>query len=188
MRSPSLRLLDLSIAMLDGITQAFGRAVSWLVLYMVLMTFANVVARYMYGYSNIALIETVLYAFAIVLSSTAGWTLQRNEHVRIDIFYGRRSPRGRALTDLLGTIFLLAPVLWVIWTTGLPYVQRSWRLKETSAEVAGLPYLYLLKTFILVFAVTLAIQGLSFALRNLRTLILGHDPDADPIGAAETRA
>ncbi|MDA0962173.1 MAG: TRAP transporter small permease subunit [Proteobacteria bacterium] len=183
-----MRLLDLSIAILDGITQLFGRAVSWLVLYMVLMTFANVVMRYMYGYSNIALIETVLYAFAIVLSSTAGWTLQRNEHVRIDIFYSRRSPRMQALTDLLGTLLLLAPVLWVVWTTGVPYVQRSWRLGETSAEVAGLPYIYLLKTFILVFAVTLGIQALSFALRNIRTLILGHDPDADPLGVAETRA
>ena len=183
-----MRLLDLSIAVLDGITQLFGRAVSWLVLYMVLMTFANVVARYMYGYSNIALIETVLYAFAIVLTSTAGWTLQRNEHVRIDIFYGRRSPRARALTDLMGTLLLLAPLLWIVWTTGLPYVQRSWRLGETSAEVAGLPYVYLLKTFILVFAVTLAIQALSFALRNLRTLILGHDPDADPLSVAGPKA
>jgi TRAP-type mannitol/chloroaromatic compound transport system permease small subunit len=175
-----LRVLDLSIALLDGVTSLFGRIVSWLVLYMVLMTFINVVLRYVYGYSNVAMIETVLYAFAIVLASTPGWTLRHDEHVRIDVFYGRFTPRGRALVNVLGTLFLLAPVLWVLGTRSVPYVERSWKLKETSSEVAGLDYLYLLKSFLLVFVAVMAIQGLSFLLRNLRTLILGHDPDAVP--------
>jgi TRAP-type mannitol/chloroaromatic compound transport system permease small subunit len=170
-----LRLLDLTIAVLDGLTALVGRMVSWLVLYMVVVTFANVVLRYMYGISNIALIETVLYAFALVMGATAGWTLQRDEHVRIDIIYGTKPPRTKAAIDLAGTVLLLFPVLWVIGTSALPYVMRSWRLKETSSDVAGLPYVYALKGVILVFVAVLAVQGLAFALRNLRVLISGQE-------------
>ena len=65
------------------------------------------------------------------------------------------------------------PVLFIIWSKGLPYVSRSWKLRETSNEVAGLDYLYLLKTFILVFAVVLAVQGVSFVLRKVHILIHG---------------
>ncbi|MFN3292253.1 MAG: TRAP transporter small permease subunit [Gemmobacter sp.] len=181
-----MRLLDLTIAVLDGITALIGRMVSWLVLYMVLMTFVNVVLRYMYGIANIAMIETVLYAFAIVMAATGGWTLMRNEHVRIDILYGKKPPRTRAAIDLGGSLLLLAPVLWVIWNASYPYVQRSWRLKETSSDVAGLPYVYLLKSFLLVFVAVLAVQGVAFALRNLRILLTGRE-DAPTVPAEGTR-
>lgn len=168
-----MRLLDLLITVLETVTRLIGRSVAWLVLYMVLVTFANVVLRYMYGYSNVALIETVLYAFAIVMACTVGWTLERNEHVRIDIVYGALSARAKAMIDLAGTIALLAPVLYVVWTSSFPYVQRSWRLKETSAEVAGLPYLYMLKSVLLVFVVVLGVQAVAFALRALRVILTG---------------
>ncbi len=174
----------MTITLLDGLTAVVGRMVSWLVLYMVVVTFANVVLRYMYGISNIAMIETVLYAFAVVMAATPGWTLQRNEHVRIDIFYGTQPPRTKAAIDLAGSLLLLFPVLWVIWSSAVPYVQRSWRLQETSSDVSGLPYVFALKGLILVFVMVLAVQGLAFALRNLRVLITGQgNTPAVPAGS-----
>lgn len=158
---------------LDGVTEYFGRMISWLTLFMVLMSFATVVLRYVYGISNVAMIETIIYAFAMILAGSAGWTLLHNEHVRVDIFYGAMSERNKALVDLFGAAFFMFPVLFIIWSKGLPYVARSWKLRETSNEVAGLDYLYLLKTFILVFAVVLAVQGISFVLRTLHILIHG---------------
>lgn len=158
---------------LDGLTEYFGRMISWLALFMVLMSFATVVLRYVYGISNVAMIETVVYGFAMLLAGSAGWTLLHDEHVRVDIFYGAMSERKKALIDLLGAVFFLFPVLFIVWSKGLPYVSRSWKLRETSNEVAGLDYLYLLKTFILVFAVTLAVQGVSFVLRKIHILIHG---------------
>lgn len=176
----------MTVSLLDGLTALIGRMVSWLVLYMVVVTFANVVLRYMYGISNIALIESVLYAFAIVMAATPGWTLQRNEHVRIDIFYGAQPPRTKASIDLAGSLLLLFPVLWVIWSSALPYVQRSWRLNETSSDVSGLPYVYALKGVILVYVLVLAVQGLAFALRNLKVLISGQDnAPAVPAGSGK---
>jgi TRAP-type mannitol/chloroaromatic compound transport system permease small subunit len=158
---------------LDAITEYFGRMVSWLALFMVLMSFTTVVLRYAYGISNVAMIETIIYAFAILFSASAGWTLLRDEHVRVDIFYTAMTPRGKALVDLCGAAFFLFPVLYVVWARGIPYVARSWALGETSNEVAGLDYLYVLKGFILVFAAVMTVQGISFTLRNIHTVIHG---------------
>ena len=168
-----IRLIDPVIALLEAVTRLIGRVVSWLVLYMVVMTFANVVLRYMYGISNAKLVESVLYAFAVVFAATAGYALLHNDHVRIDILYGRFTARRRAVIDLLGSAFLLCPLLWIVWTTGVPFVERAWRQREGSPDLAGIPYLYLLKTVILVFVVVLAIQGLAFVLRALRTVLTG---------------
>ncbi|MFC3613425.1 TRAP transporter small permease subunit [Lutimaribacter marinistellae] len=173
-----MQALDKVISVIDRITELFGKLISWLVLYMVLMTFANVVMRYVFGISIIALYESVLYAFAISMTALAGWALMRDQHVRVDIFYGAMRPRGRALVNIAGTVFLLAPMLWVLWSRSIPYVERSWKLRETSNEVAGLDYLYVLKTFMLVFVALLAFQAVSFLLKNLRIAVLGHDPDA----------
>ena len=161
------------VDILDGLTEYFGRLISWLALFMVLMSFATVVLRYAYGISNVAMIETIVYAFAMLFASSAGWTLLHDEHVRVDIFYGAMSRRRRALVDLLGSIFFMFPVLYVVWSRGLPYVARSWGVRETSNEIAGLDCLYVLKTFILVFAVVLAVQGVSFVLRQIHILIHG---------------
>ena len=171
-----MRILNAIIAVLDAVTALFGKTVSWLVLFMIVATFANVVLRYVYGISIVALHESVVYAFGIVLTATAGWALLKDEHVRVDIVYRGLGARGRALVDAIGSILLLSPVLWLIATRGYPYVARSWKIGEGSTEIAGLQFVYLLKAFILVFVGVLAVQGLSLFLKCLRTLAGGTPP------------
>jgi len=168
-----VRTLDRIVGLLDALTAWIGRAFSWLTLFMVLMTFANVVLRYVFGLSIVAAYETVVYAFGIVLTGVAGWTLLTDQHVRIDVFYGRMSGRAQAWVNVVGTVIFLVPLLYVVASRSWGYVGRSWKMRETSNEIAGLDYLYVLKSFMLVFVVVLAIQGLAFFLRNLRVLILG---------------
>lgn len=144
---------------------------------MVLMTFANVLLRYVFGLSIVAAYEAVVYAFGVVMTSVAGWALLTDQHVRIDVFYGRMAARKRAAVNVVGTVLFLAPLLYVITARSSDYVRRSWKVRETSNELAGLDYVYVLKSFILVFVAVLVIQGLSFFLRNLRVLILGFDPE-----------
>ncbi len=160
----------LLIRVLDAATVVFGKVFAWLTLFMVAMTFVNVLLRYLYGVSIVVFYESVLYAFAMVLTAAAGWALLTDDHVRIDIVYRAASPRVRALIDIFGCIFLLAPVLWLIWERGLPYVERSWRLGEGSHEVSGIQGIYILKTFILVFVVVLAVQAVSLVLKRLLEL------------------
>jgi TRAP-type mannitol/chloroaromatic compound transport system permease small subunit len=168
---------------IDRLVAAVGRTVMWLCLFLVLMQFAVVLMRYAFGIGWIWISESIMYAHAALFLLAAAWTLQQNEHVRVDVFYSNASARGRASIDLLGALFLLLPFMAVIIYFALPYVARSWSILEHSRETSGLPFVYLLKTLIPLFAVLMGLQGISQAVRAV--LLLTQQRVA--AAAAETR-
>ena len=161
MRNTAARIAD----GIDRITAAIGRIATWCSLYVVAAEFAVVVLRYVFGFGSIRLQESVLYAHAGLFMLAAAWTLQIGGHVRVDIFYGRGRPRARAMIDLLGAIGFLLPFAAVLFAFTLPYVERSWHTLEASPQPSGLPFVYLLKTIILVFAALIGLQALAQAAR-----------------------
>ncbi|WP_436638749.1 TRAP transporter small permease subunit [Microbaculum sp. FT89] len=142
-----------------------GKLAALAIIPLLLLVFANAVLRYVFGYGSVWLYEAVLYCFVIVMAGVAGWTMVRDEHVRVDILYAAARPRRQGLIDVLGCLLLLVPFLWVMWDRTLPYVGRAWAIGERSMEISGLPFLWLLKTMMLVFIALLAIAGLAFFLR-----------------------
>ena len=144
-----------------------GRLVSWLVLGMVLLTFAIVIMRYLFDTGWIALQESVSYLHSMVFLIGAAYTLKYNEHVRVDIIYSRLSDRAKAVVELLGHIFILFPVMVFIIYISWPYVEAAWQVQESSREAGGLPGVYLLKSRIPVMAVLLIIQAVSLVLKAL---------------------
>ena len=165
-----MRALSQVVIWIDRLNDLVGQAVSLLTILMVLNVFLVVVLRYTFSIGFIWMQETYTWMHGIVFMLGAGYTLLHNGHVRIDVFYRTASKRYQAIVDLLGSAFLLMPLMWVVWDRGLPMVQRSWKLYEKSAEAGGLPGLFLLKTVILVFSVLFALQGLSMALRSILSL------------------
>ncbi len=162
--------MQLWIDRLDAVNHAVGRAVRWLALFMVLLQFAVVVLRYVFGISFIFLNEGVLYMHAALFMLGAGYTLLVDAHVRVDIFYARLSERGRAVVDLLGHLgFLLPSMLVVLWFTW-PSVRNSWAVLEGPISVGGIPASFLLKSLIPAFCLLLAIQGLAATLKELLRL------------------
>jgi TRAP-type mannitol/chloroaromatic compound transport system permease small subunit len=149
---------------IDRLTGAVGRTVAWLAVAMVLVQFAVVIMRYGLGLGSIWLQESILYAHAALFLLAAAWTLRDDGHVRIDIFYADASPRTKALVDLLGALLLL-PFMGVLAWYAWPYVARSWAIHERSQEMSGLPFVYLLKSLLLVFAILMALQGAAQAIR-----------------------
>ena len=160
---------------IDTFSEWTGRVLAWLTLLMVLVTFFIVVMRYAFNWGRIDIQESVIYMHSVVFLAGAAYTLKRDGHVRVDIFYREMGPRARAIVDLLGTLLLLAPTMILIIWVSLDYVGRSWSLMEASPETGGLPGVYLLKSLIIVAAVLVLLQGLSDLLRCL--LVLGgHQP------------
>jgi len=150
---------------IDRLTAVIGRAAAWLVLVVVVLQFALVVARYVFGLGSVWLTETVVYAHAAMFMLAAAWTLKAGGHVRVDVFYADASARTRALIDLIGALlFLLVFMLVLIWLS-VPYAARSWAILEHSQEASGLPIVFALKTLIPLFAVLMALQGLAQAIR-----------------------
>ncbi len=165
---------------IDALNEALGRLISWLTLGMVIITFAVVVLRYAFNLGWIAMQESVTYLHALVFMLGAAYTLKHDGHVRVDIFYGKLGPRGRAWVDLAGAVLLLLPVagfiLWISWE----YVAASWRLLEGSREQGGLPMVFLLKSAIPALSFLLILQGISQAIHSLLS-ITGHDAETAPL-------
>ncbi|HZD24869.1 MAG TPA: TRAP transporter small permease subunit [Alphaproteobacteria bacterium] len=155
---------------IDALNERFGRVVTWLALIMVLIQFIVVVMRYVFGLSSLFMQESIVYMHAIVFLAAAGYTLLHDGHVRVDIFYGGATARTRALVNLLGVLFLLLPMMVMTVLVSWGFVRASWAVLEVSQEGSGIPAVFLLKTFILVFAVVLFLQGISLAVHSLAVL------------------
>ncbi len=164
---------------LDRFSLAFGHGVAWLALALVLLTSLIVLLRYAFGIGSIALQEAQLYVHASLFMLGIAYTLRCDEHVRVDIFYRRFNHRGRAWVDLLGTLLLLLPLCVLILITCFDYVVVSWQRQEGSADAGGLPFVYVLKTLLLVMPVLLTVQALAETLRALLKLRYPQEPDAD---------
>ena len=155
---------------IDSVSAFIGRGVAWLALVIVLLQFALVVARYLFGIGSIWITESVTYGHAALFLLASAWTLRSGGHVRVDIFYADASPRARALIDLLGTLLLLIPFAVALLWLSLPFAARSWAILERSPEASGLPLVFVLKSLLPVFALMLTLQGIAQAIRSVTTL------------------
>ncbi len=153
------------IATIDAFNRVMGRLVAWCALAMLLFQAAAVVLRYVFSYGLIAFQEAVVYCHAALFLLGAAYILQLNDHIRVDVIYDRLGMRARRLIDVIALALFVLPVAAVIAWTGFPYVLRAWASLEGARQPGGLPAVFLLKSCILVFAVSLALQGLAILLR-----------------------
>ena len=151
---------------IDRFTDFTGRLVSWLTVVMVFVVLTVVVTRYFLQVGSIALQETVTYLHCLVFLMGLAFTLKHDGHVRVDIFYRDFGPKSKATVNLIGGILFLVPVCFLIFFTSLDYVLASWAIQETSAENNGLPFVYLLKTLMLLMPVTLLLQGIAEIIKS----------------------
>ncbi len=164
---------------IDSLNEFLCKMVSWFTLTMVLLTFLIVVLRYGFNLGWIAMQESVMYLHAMVFLLGAAHTLRVNEHVRVDIFYRRFSPKKQAKVDIFGGLLLLMPVNIFIFMVSFEYVLRSWRVMEESQEAGGMPAVFLLKSLILIFPLTMLLQGIAEIVRNVARLSLNKHSSKD---------
>ena len=168
-----MRIENLS-KLIDASSDLIGRSAAWLTVGMVLLMALIVALRYLFQTGSIAMQESVIYVNALIFTLGAAYTLKEQGHVRVDIFYNRLGVKQKALVDLLGGLVFLLPfagfIIWESWD----YVSVSWRIKESSAELSGLPYVYLLKATIILLALLLIIQGISEILKAIVSIRQGN--------------
>lgn len=130
-------LLRLS-GLIDRLNTAVGRKIYWLVLVVVLVSAGNASVRYLLNTSSNAWLEIQWYLFSAIFLLSAGYTLLRNEHIRIDVVTGRFGKRGQAWIDIIGGVFFLLPmaviILWLSW----PMFLDSFLHNEMSSDAGGL--------------------------------------------------
>ncbi|MEM9120871.1 MAG: TRAP transporter small permease subunit [Cyanobacteria bacterium P01_F01_bin.56] len=160
---------------LSGWIDRISRWIGWFTIGLTLIMTAvgayNAITRYLGQYMGVNLssnryIEVQWYLFSLIFLLGAAYVLQKNAHVRVDIFYSRLSVKQKAWIDLLGAVLVLLPFCAIVIYYSLPAVTNSWKVLEMSSDPAGLPR-YPLKTVIPVAFAWLGIQGVSEAIKNL---------------------
>ncbi|MEM9620520.1 MAG: TRAP transporter small permease subunit [Pseudomonadota bacterium] len=146
---------------LDRINQTTARMVKWLAVLMVLITLSVVLLRYLLEVGAIPLQEAVVYLHGLMFMLGIPAGIQGNTHVRVDMIYGRLNRRWQTIIDSTGHVLLLLPLSIFMGVISLPYVKASWQVLEGSAEVGGLPAVFLLKTLIPVTAALMFVQAIS---------------------------
>ena len=168
MTAPSRDTADL----IDRLSIVIGRAAAWLTILMVLVTFVIVVMRYVFDSGLIWLQEAVTWMHAVVFMLGAAYTLQQEEHVRVDIFYREMSARRRGFVNLGGVLLFVFPMCGFLAWSSWDYVAASWAIGEGSRNAGGLPYPFipLLKSTLILMPVAIALQGVALGLRAIRAI------------------
>lgn len=174
-------LLKLS-QLIDALNERVAKAVIWLILIMTLISAGNAIVRFTVAYSSNGLLEIQWYLFAAVFLLMAGFTLKRNEHVRIDVIAGKFSPRGQAVIDIIGTLLFLFPMTALVLFLAPPLVAESYRIGEMSANAGGL-IRWPVKAILPVGFALLGLQGLSELIKRFAFLAgLIDDPNTKDKG------
>lgn len=160
---------------IDTLTEWVGKSITWVILIVTLISAGNAVMRYTINYSSNAFLEIQWYLFALIFLMSAGYTLMKNEHVRIDLISSRFSQRGRAWIDIFGIIFFLMPmaiaIMWMSW----PIFVLALKNSEYSSNAGGL-IVWPARLMVPVGFFLLVIQGVSELIKRIGFL-LGQCPD-----------
>jgi TRAP-type mannitol/chloroaromatic compound transport system permease small subunit len=167
---------------IDAVSAFIGRCVIWLILAAVLVSAVNAVVRKGFDMSSNAWLELQWYLFGAVFMLAAAYTLQRNEHIRIDILSSRLSKRTRDLIDIAGHSLMLLPftalMIYLCW----PFFFGAYRSGEMSGSAGGL-IIWPARSFILLGFVLLFAQGISELIKRIAVI---RELIPDPYASSES--
>ncbi len=161
--------------LIDALNERVGRSVYWLVLVAVVISAGNAIVRKLFNMSSNAFLEAQWYLFSAVFLLSAGFTLLRNEHVRIDVIAGRLSPRAQAWIDVFGTLFFLLPMALLLLYLSWPVFVRTFVHQEISTNAGGL-WIWPARVLVPIGFALLSLQGLSELLKRI-AFLTGKGPD-----------
>ncbi len=126
---------------------------------MIVLSFLTVLMKSLFNYNSNALQDTILYLHACVFMLGIVYAYHFNKHVRIDIFYQKFSKNKQKKVDFYASLFLFFPFFAFIIYSGYSYVFASWEIMEKASDSGGLPFVYVLKTLILIVPLFMLILG-----------------------------
>jgi len=143
-----------------------GYFTAFVLVILVLLVVYDASARYIFSSGSIALQELEWHLFDVIILFGIAYTLRENAHVRVDIFYASYSEKNKALINIIGSLFFILPFSMLIIYIGLDFVEQSFIQQEASSNPGGLEYRFIVKSFMPLAFVFLALQALKDAYDN----------------------
>lgn len=157
---------------IDRVSKMIADLVRWALLFNALLLAGNAISRKLFSVAFIAVYDLQWHFFAAVVLLMAAYTLQRDEHVRVDVLVHRFGERGVAWLDLIGMTVVLIPLsLLMIWETAAPLIASvlAGETRATRESVSDMPA-WIIKSFVPVGFGLLAMQGVAEAIRCVGAL------------------
>ncbi len=155
-------------------TQKYTRYLENITIALLLLTifnvFVDVVLRYVFNDSSIALQEMEWHVFSSMFLLGIAYTLQHDVHVRVDIFYAKLSAKKQAQINIIGFITLIMPISLLIAYYGLDFAYQSFELGEKSGDPGGLTHRFIIKSMISISFILVITSGAIFAAKNYKML------------------
>ena len=168
-------ILASMIKTIDSISTWSGKLVAWLVIPNVLALVYEVIARYILKSPTIWSYEVTYFLYGTHFLLGAAYTLSIKAHIRIDVLHMHLPPRGKAIADILGYLFLFFPVMLVLIYAGTEFTIQSWEMGEKSGLSPWRPYLFPYKAVLPVSFFFLFLQGVAEFIRNFTILFKGNE-------------
>lgn len=156
---------------IDAINRGVGSVAAWAAALVVLVVFSDVVMRYLFNTSYVFIQELEWHLFSFIFLMGAGYTLYKEGHVRVDIFYQRIGSKGRAWINLMGVLLFLIPGCYLVITTSYKFAHTSFLNLEGSPDPGGIPYRFIVKYTIPIGYLLLLLQGLALGIRSFFAVI-----------------
>ena len=164
---------------IENIIKKTGQITSWLSLILVLVISIDVFLRYIFNYSTAGFYELEWHLFACIFILGSSYTLQKNRHVRVDVFYNEFNDKTitiknlqgqKGWINLIGTIVFLLPFSYVIIISSIPFVENSYLILESSPDQGGLPFRFIIKSIIPIGFTLFFLQGCLEVIKHISEL------------------
>ncbi|HEX3012125.1 MAG TPA: TRAP transporter small permease subunit [Syntrophomonadaceae bacterium] len=165
--------IDKFIDRVDQLSYVIGKFAKYLLFFMALFLFIEVISRYVFNHPTIWVYDTCKQLMCIIGALGGCYALLYNAHVKVDVLYEKFSLRTRAVLDIITSIFFFAFVIALMWKSSI-MASNSWLIHERATTLLA-PPLYYIKTIIVVGSVLIFFQGIAKLLRDIQTLVTGVD-------------
>jgi len=159
------------IRCIDRLNTWVGKLAGCVALLMVFVVTTDVIMRYAFDTTFVAVQELEWHLFGILFLLGAGYTLLVDGHVRVDVFYQRLSPKGQAWINFIGVLLFMLPGCYLVLDTSWQFLSMSYVIGEGSPDPGGLPARWALKAFIPIGFVLIALQGISLGIKSFLIII-----------------
>ncbi len=158
------------VSLIDQCSRLSGRVAAWGTTLLVILICSDVFMRYFLNISHVWVTELECHLFALIFLIGAAYTLNKDAHVRVDLFYTNFSERKKAVINLLGVLLFLLPWCLIVIRSSIKYAKSSYRINETSPDPGGLPALWIIKFMIVLAFLLLILEALSLFIRSLQVI------------------
>jgi TRAP-type mannitol/chloroaromatic compound transport system permease small subunit len=165
----------------DRLSEWMGYISSWLVVILIGELVYDTLVRYLFNAPSGWSYDITYMLYGAAFMGGGAWTLLRDEHVRIDLIYGKISPKAKAIVDAIGYVVFFFPSMGVLLYFSTKSAVHSWKMFEGSGETVWNPPIYPLKTVLVITILMLSLQGIVQFVRCITVLreggkYLDHQP------------